>query len=112
MRYSVQRHIGQAWVDEQTILPLLDGLDEVAPDHRDGCVEAINTFKQQYDLRTVVCSRLEEYQALSGKLHMQSAVVVQPLMPEDIGRYLDGAGDRLVGIREVYNADNEWIRAE
>ena len=45
-RYYVPRKLAQAWIDAEQVLPLLDGLDEVAPEHRAACVEAINTFRQ------------------------------------------------------------------
>jgi hypothetical protein len=45
-RYYVPRKVAQAWTDAEQVLPLLDGLDEVAPEHRMACVEAINTFRR------------------------------------------------------------------
>ncbi len=44
--YQVPRKIGQSWVDADRVLPLLDGLDEVAEDARTACVQAINTYYQ------------------------------------------------------------------
>ena len=35
IKYQVPRKLGQSWVDNDQILPLLDGLDEVKSDHRD-----------------------------------------------------------------------------
>ena len=46
LRYDVPRKIGQEWVKNDQILPLLDGLDEVKSEHRTACVEAINAFRQ------------------------------------------------------------------
>ena len=43
-RYEVARKIGTPWIDGDKILPLLDGLDEVAAEHRVACVDAINAF--------------------------------------------------------------------
>src|SRR5262249_8882800 len=79
-RYDVPRKIGQAWVDGGTILPLLDGLDEVALDQRAACVEAINAYHGAHGpLRLVVCSRSAEYELLAVRLQFQGAVVIQPL---------------------------------
>lgn len=44
-RYQVQRKLAQKWITDDAILPLLDGLDEVAPKARDACVDAINVFR-------------------------------------------------------------------
>ena len=35
--YQVSRRLGQAWVQADQVLPLLDGLDEVAPPYRGLC---------------------------------------------------------------------------
>jgi predicted NACHT family NTPase len=79
-QYDVPRKTGQAWVDTDQILPLLDGLDEVAPAHRAACVEAINAFRQEHGLLPlVVCSRSTEYEASGLQLRLQGAMVVQPL---------------------------------
>ncbi len=43
--YKIHRNLGEKWIKEDRILPLLDGLDEVAPDYREACVEAINKFR-------------------------------------------------------------------
>lgn len=56
-KYQVSRKLGQAWVKNDQILPLLDGLDEVTSDARAACVDAINTYRQQHMVPTVVCSR-------------------------------------------------------
>ena len=46
-RYYVPRKLAQTWVNGEQVLPLLDGLDKVAPEHRAACVEAINTFRSR-----------------------------------------------------------------
>ncbi len=45
--YEVPGNIGNAWIASQGILPLLDGLDEVAEEARPGCVQAINAYSQR-----------------------------------------------------------------
>jgi hypothetical protein len=50
---------------------LLDGLDEVAPEHRAACVEAINTFRHQHGLVPLaVCSRATDYEALPVRVEL------------------------------------------
>src|SRR2546428_4080910 len=41
-KYQVPRPLAQAWVDAEQVLPLLDGLDEIAPAYHRVCIEAIN----------------------------------------------------------------------
>ena len=45
-KYQVPKVLGQRWVDEQQLLLLLDGLDEVAQARRAACVTALNQFHQ------------------------------------------------------------------
>jgi hypothetical protein len=94
LRYDVPRAIAQTWIDAHTILPLLDGLDEVAQEHRATCVDAINAFRQaKYGLLPlVVSSRIADYDALTVKLRLDGAIVVQPLTPEQVRDYLRQVG--------------------
>lgn len=69
-RYQVPRKHAQIWIDKDLIIPLLDGLDEVAPDYRSNCAEAINAFRKKHGLVPLaVCSRVTDYEALTVKLH-------------------------------------------
>ncbi|MGH8899519.1 MAG: NACHT domain-containing protein [Egibacteraceae bacterium] len=77
--YDVAPSIAQRWVDGSEILPLLDGLDEVAKAHRAGCVEAINAYQAEHGLvRVVVCSRTEEYTAAARLLRVEEAIELAP----------------------------------
>jgi len=105
-RYDVPRKIGQSWVDAGAILPLLDGLDEVALDQRHDCVEAINAYHSEHGpLRLVVCSRIEEYESLMVHLHLQGAIIIQPLAIDQIDAALEQVGDRLEGVRTAIRDD-------
>jgi hypothetical protein len=102
MRYDVPRKIGQTWVDADQILPLLDGLDEVQAEHREACVDAINIFRGDHGLVSlVVCSRIADYDALAARLKLQDAVRIQPLTPAQIDAYLARAGSQLAVLRGV-----------
>ncbi len=107
-RYDVPRKVGQAWIVQDQVLPLLDGLDEVHQDARDACVEAINTYRQEYGMTgMVVCSRVADYSALTAKLKLRSAVVLQPLSNAQIDAYLQQIGDPLVTVRTLLREDPE-----
>ena len=69
-KYRVPRKVGKSWVDTNQVLPLLDGLDEVAKEHRAECVDAINAYRQMHDgvNPLVVCSRTAEYFGQSKKV--------------------------------------------
>jgi serine/threonine protein kinase len=103
LRYAIPRKLGQRWLQEERWLLLLDGLDEVALSARPACVEAINTYLSTRIrlVSPVVCSRLEDYEALREPLRLPNVVVVQPLTPEQIDTYFSGAGPSLAAVREV-----------
>jgi hypothetical protein len=66
-------------MDGSGILPLLDGLGEVAKVYRAECVQAINTFHREHGpLRLVVCSRTTDYLELGALLQVEEAVELQP----------------------------------
>lgn len=105
-RYYVPRKLAQAWIDAEQVLPLLDGLDEVAPEHRVACVEAINTFRRQHPLVSLaVCSRVADYDTLPVRLELSGAVIIQPLSRVQIRSYLEQAGKPLAGVRTVLRDD-------
>jgi hypothetical protein len=105
-RYDVSRKMGQAWVDADAILPLLDGLDEVAQEHREKCAEAINAFRANHGLVPfAVCSRAEEYKAVTAKLRLSGAILIHPMTHGQVDGYLARAGQRLTGVREALQAE-------
>jgi DNA polymerase III delta prime subunit len=107
-RYDVPRKVGQSWIDHDQVLPLLDGLDEVRQDARDACVEAINAYRQDHGMvGMVVCSRVADYAALTAKLKLRGAIMVQPLTDEQIDSYLAQTGDQLVSVRTLLHEDAE-----
>lgn len=105
-RYDVPEKIARFWIENEAILPLLDGLDEVAKEHRNTCVEAINAYRENNGLLPIaICSRIADYEALASKLHLQHAVTVQSLTPEQVDRYLAEAGEPLEPVRKLVKED-------
>ena len=92
--YDVPRKLSAQWVEEDSILPLLDGFDEMEENARSACILAINTYHREHLASLVVCSRTAEYEAAASRhrLTLQGAVVVQPLTHEDVDAYLAQAG--------------------
>ncbi len=106
LRYEVPRRLGQSWVNEDRLLLLLDGLDEVASAVRQECIEAINSYRQtRPDVQIVVCSRSTEYLNESTQLRLRTAVVVQPLTQVQIDTYLESAGEQAKALREALRQD-------
>ncbi len=110
-KYQVSRKVGEAWIEAEQILPMLDGLDEVKAEYRDSCVAAINNFRSEYGfVDIVVCSRIVDYEALTNRLRVNGAVVLQPLTPQQVDSYLLSAGDELDAVRTVMEADEKLRR--
>ena len=63
-QYQLSTKVAPAWLAKDHLCLLLDGLDEVRPDVRDQCVQAINDFKKTHDAPLVVCSRIADYEEL------------------------------------------------
>jgi hypothetical protein len=71
LREYASKGVAQQWVNTEQILPLLDGLDEVAAEHRKACVEAINDFRRDCpSLPVAVSSRIADYETLGTKLRL------------------------------------------
>lgn len=92
-KYQIPLKTGKPWVDMGEVLPLLDGLDEVAEQHRAACVEAINAYRKTHgQLPLVIGSRLAEYTTLATKIVVRQAIIVQPMDLPQIQEYLGEAG--------------------
>lgn len=105
-KYNIPKRIATAWVEQDELLLLLDGLDEVAAPHRDDCVQAINQFRREHLTPIAVCCRIADYMALPTKLQLNGAVVLRNLTPEQIEQYLQAAGPALGGLHEALSRDN------
>jgi len=106
-KYNIPKKIAARWVENDSLLLLLDGFDEVAPERREACIEAINVFLEEHFVPLVVCCRKEEYDALDGRLNLQSAVLLQPLTPEQIDGYLERLSPEMAPLRDALKDDQE-----
>ncbi|MFG6095616.1 NACHT domain-containing protein [Leptothoe sp. ISB3NOV94-8A] len=106
LKYQIPRVISQPWLENQEILILLDGLDEVRTNLRNDCVAAINQFQQKQGTETIICSRIKDYKALSQRLIVQQAIYIQPLQPNQIDRYLNQLHVDLTGLRQLLITDS------
>jgi eukaryotic-like serine/threonine-protein kinase len=105
-RYDIPTFIATQWINGNEILPLLDGLDEVAKEHRSGCVQAINAFHNKQGLvRFVVCSRIKDYKALASLLQVEEAVELQPPTRQQVYDYLKATGAALANVQAAVEAD-------
>ena len=109
-KYQVSKDLGRTWVNGQQLLLLLDGLDEAKADYREACVQAINQFIQDYgQTEIVICSRLQDYEALRTRLQLQAALYIQLLQPVQVDQYLEQAGKQLQVLR-ILLRQNETLQ--
>lgn len=105
-QYQVSRALAQSWVQNNEIIPLLDGLDEVRKEYREACVTAINAYRRDHGMFSlVVCSRVADYTMLRNKLQLHGAILIQTLSPTQIDAQLKEAGKQLQGLREAFKRD-------
>ncbi len=105
-RYQMPQNKGKVWVEQGQILPLLDGLDEVATDYRGVCVSAINAYQQQQgQVPLIIGSRLAEYTAQPAKLVVRRAVIAQQLSIQQIHAYLEKANGHFEALLELLRVD-------
>jgi eukaryotic-like serine/threonine-protein kinase len=105
-QYLVPKALSKKWIENQDLILLLDGLDEVKANRREACVQAINEFRKSHGLtQIVISSRIRDYEALSSRLQVQSAVCLKSLTQEQIKQYLDRAGSQLEGVETLLQED-------
>jgi NACHT domain len=94
LKYGVSPKLGQQWIADKKLLPLLDGLDEVAAERQETCVKQINDWltSDLCPVAMVVCSRTEEYGLYQTNLQLQGAIGLKPLTLEQMQTYLRGLG--------------------
>jgi signal peptidase I len=106
VKFQIPEVQGNAWIKEQQLLLLLDGLDEIRQELRDYCVQEINQFSQRYGLtEIIVCSRIAMYEALTQKLNFQAAIFAQPLTQEQISTYLNQTESDSLGVKTALQTD-------
>ena len=104
--YDVPRKTAQDWVARDELLLLLDGLDEVAEEHRSACVAAINGFRTEHGLVPLaVASRVADYETLDRQLHLSGAAVIQPITRALVEEYFRLAKGRLGALQEALDHD-------
>lgn len=109
IRYQTPQNIGYAWVENNQIFPLLDGLDEVAESARITCVQAITAYMQRDldRLPLILCCRTEEYQALSIAPPMYYAIMLLPFTNEQVEAYLSSVSGPIDALRNALREDTD-----
>jgi hypothetical protein len=109
---SFQKSIGylekslKSWLQNNYLLALLDGLDEVETTLQPGCVAAVNAFINEFNPSgLVVCCRHNEYRWLPERLKLNGAICLEPLGKDEVAEYFTRAGPELAALREAVDTD-------
>lgn len=107
-RYRIPPPIGRAWLRENRLALLLDGLDEVRDPLQERCVAEINRLHREAGAdQIVVCSREADYDRLTARLSLQGAVMIRPLTSDQVTDFLTAANPRLTGLALAIHNDAE-----
>lgn len=89
--YKIRKDIARKWLESRVVIPLLDGLDELASDRQEKCVQQINQFitSDGWLNPLVVCSRTEEYQHYQTLLALSGSIILRSLSDEQIRHYIE-----------------------
>jgi TIR domain/NACHT domain len=105
-KYRVPRKIAKSWLQNNYLLALLDGLDEVETTQQPGCVAAVNAFINEFNPSgLVVCCRHNEYRWLPERLKLNGAICLEPLGKDEVAEYFTRAGPELAALREAVDTD-------
>ncbi|MBD1906343.1 MULTISPECIES: NACHT domain-containing protein [Cyanophyceae] len=101
-KYGIRQDLGQRWLEKNQLLPLLDGLDEVAPQYQQACAVALNAWLTgelvQRPCGVVICCRREEFEkVVRQSLNLYGAIYLQALTVEQIEDYF-----AQVGLQDVW----------
>jgi len=109
VRYQVPQQIGRAWIEENQIFPLLDGLDEVAEAARGACVQAITAYMERTLDRPpfILCCRTDEYQALVKPPPLSFAILLLPFTDEQMETYLSSVSGPIDALRQALREDRD-----
>jgi DNA polymerase III delta prime subunit len=101
-RDYLPKHLARKWITGEQISPLLDGLDEVAAEHRKACVQAINRFRSTHPLLPIAVScRTQDYEEVGRKVRLLSAISVRPLTDAQVCSYLEEIGSHSFALRTI-----------
>lgn len=95
-RYGITPDISQAWLVQNQLILLLDGLDQLAFPEQEFCIQAINRWldSEASSQKIVITGNLTDYQKCQTRLQLRAAILLRKLNDDQIQTYLKGARSR------------------
>lgn len=104
-QYQLPLETGRTIIQNNQLIYLLDGLDEVAEAAREACVKEINLFREHNSGGLAVCCRATEYEALPYKLNLGMGVRIQPLADAQVADYFKRPELALEAVSQLLETD-------
>ncbi|HEU5377131.1 MAG TPA: NACHT domain-containing protein [Ktedonobacteraceae bacterium] len=104
--YGIGPDLTQRAIEEDRLIFLLDGFDEVEGSARSNCIQEIIAYRKKQLIPIVLCSRKEEFEEHKGQLKLPLMVEVQPLTSQQVDEYLTIEGTSLATLRSVLQSNN------
>lgn len=109
-KYQVPKTWSEIWLKQEQLILLLDGLDEVSTQKQNDCIQALNQFITIHNkTEMIICSRVQDYEALTEKLQLSSVICIQPLSPKQVFNFLEKGGDSLFGLKTLLQENQELV---
>jgi hypothetical protein len=103
--YDVPPAQAKQWIQDGSLLLMLDGFDEVAAPYRTACVIEIDNFLKHRSQALVITCRIQEYEELDKSINLDGAVRLLPLDRSQVDRYLGQGGKDLDALRQAVHQD-------
>lgn len=103
-QYLVTKSLARNWIENDSLLLLLDEFHSIPSTLRENCLVAINQYISQFRSRIVLCSRTEALADLNVKPDLHAAVKLRELTESEIIRFLES--ENLFTLKSVISEDN------
>jgi hypothetical protein len=104
--YRLSSLVSQRLIKKDLVLPLLDGVNQIAPSELAVCVRAIDSYQKEHSLLPLVlCSRDTDALEQHGGHLLDVIVTIQPLQPEQIDAYLQIIDRASTRIHDIFQRD-------
>lgn len=94
LELGVSRPLAKQMLEDAQFILLLDGLDEIAKEDRNSCLEALGQYGAVAEHYYVICSRIEEYKQSDYDAPVHLQIEVCPLTDKQIRKELNQIGRR------------------
>lgn len=109
-KYHVSQKIATHWIETDALILLFDGLDEVAIEQQEACLNAINSFRARHGLVDMAIScRNEDYARIGERLKLNGALLIRSLSDQQIEAFLDEAEGLTTGMMGFID-DNQMVQ--